>query len=396
MIWKCAIIIPAPQFGWRWAEDFLMGLPGLIRVLLVLKRAGIGEVILPAGNENLEALIEIWRDKRVLPTVRWLERNAFAEAPTPSPLLVVRGGILFEPLVVRLFADLAAESVTGEARATLTASETKSVLWSLSKIDRCMPDPFALELPVILSRIKCTVFQIPHRLFCRTLEELRQPGNERMLLSAVGKPTDRWHVRWIRRRVFPSLRWLANIGATPNQITWLGFMIGVSGCMILAQGSYWSGIIGAFLLYISWVFDCMDGTLARLTLAESTEGERLDRLLGHMTNLSIFGALVWAAYGRESPWKAVTYGVFIILSILLAHFVITACGARGYSGSRKNADGKLHKFLDKLNHRDYAVWLFLFALLKGFKVFVWCAMIGIHAYWILYLWQGLRHKRHPS
>jgi phosphatidylglycerophosphate synthase len=65
------------------------------------------------------------------------------------------------------------------------------------------------------------------------------------------------------------LRWLAQYRVTPNQITVLGFLVALLACLLLAQGRYWQGVFGAFLLYASWVLDCMDGTLARLTFAES-------------------------------------------------------------------------------------------------------------------------------
>jgi phosphatidylglycerophosphate synthase len=204
-------------------------------------------------------------------------------------------------------------------------------------------------------------------------------------LSTVGKPTDRWHVEWVRRWTFPVLRWLAWARIQPNHVTWSGFGVVLIACWCIAQGSYWSGILGAMLLYASWVLDCIDGTLARLTCTESALGQQLDSVLGHLSNLCIFGALIWAVYGAEPIWKGVTVAFFLLGGIEVAQRLSVAEKTlRGHQHA--SHPSRLHVFLDKINHRDYAVWIFVLAVVKGLPIFLWFSLVGVQIYWLLQLW----------
>jgi phosphatidylglycerophosphate synthase len=160
----------------------------------------------------------------------------------------------------------------------------------------------------------------------------------------------------------------------------------------MALGGYWGGLFGAALLYASWVLDCMDGTLARLTFAESAFGQKLDTFLGHLTNLGIFGALIWAVYGTVSPWKTVGAAVAMLGGILVAYRVTQMEKRLRPAGSHPTPHGKLQGYLDKINHRDYAVVIFILALLNSFKIFLWLSLVGVQAFWLIHLWLIHRHQ----
>ena len=160
----------------------------------------------------------------------------------------------------------------------------------------------------------------------------------------------------------------------------------VLACVVIASGGYLRGVAGAVLLYASWVLDCMDGTLARLTFAESTFGRKLDTILGHLANLSTFGALIWAAYGEQSPWEAVFFGFLILGGILVAHRLSEEDKRTRPAKVSTTDSPRLTAFLDKINHRDYAVIVLALALADGFKVFVWLSAIGVQVFWLAELW----------
>ncbi|NJP73951.1 CDP-alcohol phosphatidyltransferase family protein, partial [Streptomyces sp. C1-2] len=63
---------------------------------------------------------------------------------------------------------------------------------------------------------------------------------------------------------------------TPNQITWGALLLG-----LVAAGCFWQGdwqwlIIGAVVYHVSFILDCMDGKVARLTGQGSVFGAWLD------------------------------------------------------------------------------------------------------------------------
>jgi hypothetical protein len=76
----------------------------------------------------------------------------------------------------------------------------------------------------------------------------------------------------------------------------------------------------------------------------------------------------------------------ILGGILVAHR-ITEEEKRTRPVMAKNASAsKIASFLDKINHRDYAVIVFILALLDGFRVFVWLSAIGVQVFWLTELW----------
>jgi phosphatidylglycerophosphate synthase len=391
VIWQYAILFPDPDQGWNWAEDTVVGLPALVRMLLVLRRAGIQAVVLPRNAEALRQSLEIWQAKKTLPRLIWGDRRQDLDFPSQGPLLAVRGGVLFEPQLIHRFQQAIEDSHVGQA--CLQASDNLPVLVSVSigKMDNewFMKNTFE----DLASQRKDQIYQIPPGVFCRAVQELARAGNDRELLATIGKPTDRWHARWVRNWTFPALRWLAQRHVTPNQISVAGFLVGIVGCLLIARGTYWNGVVGAIFLYFSWVLDCMDGTLARLTFSESTFGSKLDTTMGHLINILFFSAVIWAVYGRDALWKAGAFGCLVIGGIVLAHSVIQAERRRRPPEVGKRGYGKFQIFLDKFNHRDYAVLVFVFALLGSFRFFLWGSLIAIQVLWMVHLWLCFKQRR---
>ncbi len=65
---------------------------------------------------------------------------------------------------------------------------------------------------------------------------------------------------------------------TPNQVTVLALVFGLSVGVFFATGERWGLIAGAIAFYLAFVFDCVDGKLARATGITSDKGQALDAL----------------------------------------------------------------------------------------------------------------------
>ncbi|MPY58139.1 CDP-alcohol phosphatidyltransferase family protein [Streptomyces spongiae] len=63
---------------------------------------------------------------------------------------------------------------------------------------------------------------------------------------------------------------------TPNQLTWGAFLLGLASAACFALGDWWWLIAGAVVYHLSFVLDCMDGKVARLTGQGSVFGAWLD------------------------------------------------------------------------------------------------------------------------
>ncbi len=71
--------------------------------------------------------------------------------------------------------------------------------------------------------------------------------------------------------------WLfLKLGISANQTTYIGLIIGVIGCIFLASGSYWAIIAGAVLVNIRFLFDVVDGNVARYTNSCTKYGHYID------------------------------------------------------------------------------------------------------------------------
>ena len=415
MIWNQVWLFPDPDCGWKWADKPIVGVPALVRVLVALKRAGIATVNVDHGADISRSRVEEWASRWDLPRLLW-PPAAGSDKPHPVgslPTLAIRWGVIFSPKLLQWF-ERNLDPVNPRPTCAVTADGQAFMLstwlqqgtvpsWCAGPLSErplgvgepaaimeevCAPPPVATAQEAVPSSLAG-----PDDILCRRLEELIAPGGDRALLGMVGKPTDRWHVVWVRDWSFGGLRWLAERRFTPNQVTLLGFLVAVMACVLLASGRYWTGILGALLLYGSWVLDCMDGTLARLTFTESPFGQKLDTVLGHITNLAIFSALIWAVYGYDRWWKVVLSTIFMLGGILMAYRLSEEeKKLRPATGAKRSLAG-LERFLDKINHRDYAVVILALAVLNGFKWFLWVSLVGVQVFWLIHLWLIHQHRR---
>ncbi len=390
-MWQRAVIFPEPQTGWGWAQQVMLGLPHLVRVLITLRRVGVREVVLPPGSETLQSWLHNVQQRRDnIPDLIWVGQQGWSDLMSDVPVLGVQGGVLFTPSFLGWFREAVGDIGVGKAVLAPHHRLPIVVSWVPAEVVGIVSEPVVLGY--IASHIEKPALGIPHDVFCQFVHVLAQPGGDRLLLATVGKQTDRWHVTWVRGWTFPAIRWFASSSVTPNHITYAGFLVALVACWLIAHGAYWTGVGGAFLLYVSWVMDCLDGTMARLTYAESSFGKKLDTILGHLSNLAIFSALVWAVYGRESLWKAASAALFLLGGILVAHWVSEREKALRLRHG-PSVQGKLHRFLDKINHRDYAVVILALTVVRGLHVFLWLSLIGVQLYWLTLLVLLCRHRR---
>ena len=90
-------------------------------------------------------------------------------------------------------------------------------------------------------------------------------------------------------------RLAARLGATPNMVTTLSMSIAVAAALSFASGTRIGMVAGAVLYYFSFVFDCVDGQLARYTRKFSTFGAWLDATFDRAKEYTVFAGLAVGA-----------------------------------------------------------------------------------------------------
>jgi len=98
------------------------------------------------------------------------------------------------------------------------------------------------------------------------------------------------------------------LGLSPNQISTMGFIVGIVAATVVAMGSLVPGLI---LLAISQVIDGLDGGVARRYNLQSEKGQMLEIIYDRLNELAIFLALAFT--GEVTYFMAVLAFVAILL-----------------------------------------------------------------------------------
>ncbi|MFB7245838.1 phosphatidylglycerophosphate synthase [Streptomyces populi] len=109
-----------------------------------------------------------------------------------------------------------------------------------------------------------------------------------------------WTVLLVDPVATPLVRQLAmRTRVTPNQITWGAFLLGLVSAACFALGDWRWLVVGAAVYHVSFIFDCMDGKLARLTGQGSVFGAWLDFVFDRIRVAACAVALMAGQYGRS-------------------------------------------------------------------------------------------------
>ena len=111
-------------------------------------------------------------------------------------------------------------------------------------------------------------------------------------------------VRLLARR-----RWLS-----PDQVSFLSLLIGVAVGPVFATATRAGLIVGAVLFYVSFMFDCVDGKLARATGISSPRGELLDRIGDGARRASAGIGLTYYLWRSEDNGEWLWAAAFAILA----------------------------------------------------------------------------------
>ncbi|MEB8339213.1 CDP-alcohol phosphatidyltransferase family protein [Streptomyces endophyticus] len=129
----------------------------------------------------------------------------------------------------------------------------------------------------------------------RTTQKKRDAWWTVLLVDPIATPLVRVTARWTR--------------ITPNQITWGALILGLGAAGCFAMGDWRWLIAGALIYHLSFVLDCMDGKVARLTGQGSVFGAWLDYIFDRVRVMACAVALMGGQFQRTGDliyvWLAV-------------------------------------------------------------------------------------------
>ncbi len=141
------------------------------------------------------------------------------------------------------------------------------------------------------------------------------------------------HNTWIHKIARATIvRPLAKTSVTPNQLTTVRIIAGVSAAMCVAQGSVEWATYGAILFILSMLLDRADGDLARMTGRTSPGGHTYDLFADAFCNALIFIGLGiglrFGGYGLLAIPMGLLAGAAVATILLLVIRIENLKGAR--------------------------------------------------------------------
>ena len=195
------------------------------------------------------------------------------------------------------------------------------------------------------------------------------------LTSSADGLVDRFFNRPVGR---PLSKLLVRTPFSPNQISVVSILIGVASAWFFAAGSF---VLGALVLQLSAVIDCVDGDLARALCKQSRLGKWLDLGGDQVVHFSVFAAIGLGVSRADPAVPALTLGLSAALGVLLSFAVIV----RALRQPVAQRGALLNKLLDATANRDFSVLLLLLAIFDRMDLFLWLAGIGVHVFWVTLL-----------
>src|SRR5688572_23600346 len=103
---------------------------------------------------------------------------------------------------------------------------------------------------------------------------------------------------------------------TPNQVSFFSLLLAWCAAALLVwlpgRAGWWLGVL---VLELSYVFDCVDGMLARERGVASQAGHLLDFLMDEIKAFFVLGAVALGAYRREGDPELLIWGVVGLVSL---------------------------------------------------------------------------------
>ncbi|HHZ69992.1 MAG TPA: hypothetical protein EYO51_08915 [Methylococcaceae bacterium] len=152
-------------------------------------------------------------------------------------------------------------------------------------------------------------------------EKAHQKAKKIILDSVGGKGNDGPVSKWLNRPISIQIsKYLVDFDITPNQISFVSFLLSVLAAGLFALGNYWLLALGGIIAQFASIIDGSDGEVARLKYLSSDYGGWFDAVLDRYADAFLLFGLTWYVYSQDlSQWALAIGFIAIIGSFMLSY-----------------------------------------------------------------------------
>ena len=135
----------------------------------------------------------------------------------------------------------------------------------------------------------------------------------------MGKENEGLYINTMRKLSKPIVKLFAYTNMTPNQISLLGLFLDFVAGYLISTGQFKLVVIGGIFIQISFVFDLVDGMVARLRGLTSSYGEWADTIMGDLGSFAIIFGFGIGGYRQTSE----IYVLYLLTIFLMMKHIFT-------------------------------------------------------------------------
>ena len=359
----------------------LLGLSLLRRTIRAARRSGFGNIVVLADADEVDHLRPLIIGEAAVTIV-----PAVPSAPKDT-------------VTARVAADLVGERSWLEQLATeSTTNGTRRAAGADIFLFNADATPEQIAAADTASAGEPIVFETPP---LRMAGEGDRKSAEQRLLKALIKNSDGVMSRYFARPISIGVsRRLAPHGVTPNQMTIVSALVGLSAAPFFLSAAPAIQVIGGLLFVAHSVLDGCDGELARLTFRESRLGGLLDFFSDNLVHVAIFACMAIGWSLAESASWPLSLGASAVLGTAGSAGAVywltlrnkTAAGPV-YTSVSDGPSRRLTKVLDALSRRDFIYLVLVLSVFGKANWFLALTAIGAPVFLFLVLWTANRNAQ---
>lgn len=148
---------------------------------------------------------------------------------------------------------------------------------------------------------------------------------------------------------------LLSTSITANQVTLLSIVVGLVAGVMFCFGNYLYAFVGALLLQLWLIFDCVDGEIARYRKLSNNSGKYLESMDHYIVHPAIFCGISLGLYNIFQSFFVLILGFLVVLfmcwSFIVDNLIYTVLVTGSSDPQKKIVEEQITKIREKIRKK---------------------------------------------